>query len=60
MAPTEVEVHTAVGDWFADAWDPTISLLEWRVRLLESGRDTGAGAAPARCVTTTNVSHLFL
>ena len=37
MAPTEVEVHTAVGDWFADAWDPTISLLEWRVRLLESG-----------------------
>lgn len=37
MAPTEAEVEATVLDWFADAWDPAIPLLEWRTRLLDSG-----------------------
>ena len=34
---TEHEVTAAVVDWFDTAWDPDLSLVEWRTRLLESG-----------------------
>jgi alkylation response protein AidB-like acyl-CoA dehydrogenase len=36
-SPTEREVERDVLSWFHDAWDPGISLLEWRTRLVESG-----------------------
>ncbi len=34
---TEDQVREQVLDWFRDAWDPDVSLVEWRTRLLESG-----------------------
>ena len=37
MAPTEAELREEVLDWFHGAWDPTLSLIEWRTLLLESG-----------------------
>ena len=36
-AVNEHEVATQVGEWFTEAWDPTLSLLEWRERLVDSG-----------------------
>ena len=37
--PTVTEEQTAaeVRDWFHEAWDPDLSLLEWRDRLVDSG-----------------------
>ena len=34
---TEQQVVEQVLDWFHEAWDPDVSLLEWRERLVESG-----------------------
>ncbi len=34
---TEQQVVEQVLDWFHDAWDPDVSLLEWRERLVDSG-----------------------
>ncbi len=34
---TEDAVEAAVLDWFHEAWDPSLSLLEWRDRLVDSG-----------------------
>jgi alkylation response protein AidB-like acyl-CoA dehydrogenase len=34
---SEGDISTAVLDWFHDAWDPDLSLLEWRDRLVDSG-----------------------
>lgn len=34
---TEAEVAAEVGEWFTEAWDPNISLIQWRTRLLDSG-----------------------
>ena len=34
---TEADVEAEVADWFAMAWDPDQSLIEWRTKLLESG-----------------------
>ena len=34
---TEQQVVEQVLDWFREAWDPDISLLEWRDRLVASG-----------------------
>jgi alkylation response protein AidB-like acyl-CoA dehydrogenase len=31
------EVRTAVASWVEDNWGPDLSLVEWRVRLFESG-----------------------
>lgn len=35
--PTEEQVVADVLSWFNDAWDPTLSLIEWRERLVDSG-----------------------
>ncbi len=35
--PTEADVAADVQQWFAEAWDPNLALLEWRDRLVESG-----------------------
>lgn len=35
MTPDDVADH--VRAWFRDAWDPDLSLVEWRTRLVESG-----------------------
>ena len=35
--PTEASVRTAVLEWFHDAWDANVSLIEWRERLVDSG-----------------------
>ena len=38
MSPvTEEDVEARVLDWFHDAWDPDLSLIEWRERLVDSG-----------------------
>ncbi len=34
---TEAQVLEQVHDWFHQAWDPSLSLLAWRERLVESG-----------------------
>ena len=34
---TEAEIVADVQAWFDQAWDPTVSLIEWRNRLLDSG-----------------------
>lgn len=34
--PTADDLRSEVLDWFAGAWDPALSLLEWRERLLTS------------------------
>jgi alkylation response protein AidB-like acyl-CoA dehydrogenase len=34
---TEAEVVAQVLDWFHGAWDPSLSLLDWRERLVASG-----------------------
>lgn len=34
---TESDIESEVLEWFHGAWDPDVSLLEWRTRLLESG-----------------------
>ncbi len=34
---TEPQIQHAVQDWFDDAWDPELSLLDWRDRLVDSG-----------------------
>ena len=31
------DIEAEVAEWFRDAWDPNLSLIEWRTRLLESG-----------------------
>ena len=36
-SPTEASVAAQVREWFDDAWDPTLSLIEWRERLVDSG-----------------------
>lgn len=36
-AVTEAGIAQEVSDWFEQNWDPSISLIEWRTRLLESG-----------------------
>ncbi len=35
--PTEASVAAEVREWFESAWDPDLSLLEWRERLVDSG-----------------------
>ena len=35
--PTEELVRAAVLDWFRAAWDPDLSLTEWRELLVGSG-----------------------
>jgi alkylation response protein AidB-like acyl-CoA dehydrogenase len=35
--PNEAELTREVLDWFHGAWDPDLSLIEWRTRLVESG-----------------------
>ena len=35
--PTEASVAAEVGEWFESAWDPDLSLVEWRERLVDSG-----------------------
>ncbi len=35
--PTERSVAAGVRAWFDDAWDPDLSLLDWRERLVEAG-----------------------
>ena len=35
--PTEASVRAAVVEWFHDAWDANVSLIEWRERLVDSG-----------------------
>ena len=42
---TETTVRTEVRDWLAANWDPDLSLLEWRERLVNSG--WGAPGWPA-------------
>ena len=37
MAMTEEQVRAEVLDWFHDAWDSDLSLVEWRERLVDSG-----------------------
>ena len=37
MPLTEADIEGEVLDWFRSAWDPDLSLLEWRICLLESG-----------------------
>ncbi len=37
MAPTEADIERDVLEWFHSAWDPDLSLIEWRARLLEAG-----------------------
>ncbi|MDG2262834.1 MAG: acyl-CoA dehydrogenase family protein [Actinomycetota bacterium] len=34
---TEEDVQEQVAEWFRSAWDPDLSLVEWRTRLLDSG-----------------------
>ncbi|MCP4227466.1 MAG: acyl-CoA dehydrogenase [Actinomycetia bacterium] len=34
---TEAEVVERVLDWFPQAWDPDLSLIDWRERLVDSG-----------------------
>jgi alkylation response protein AidB-like acyl-CoA dehydrogenase len=34
---TETEVARQVQEWFDGAWDPDLSLIEWRERLVDSG-----------------------
>jgi len=36
-ALTEDDVAAQVLDWFNDAWDPDLSLIEWRALLVDSG-----------------------
>ncbi len=36
-APTEAQVHDEVLAWFTDAWNPDLSLVEWREILIDSG-----------------------
>ena len=33
----EIELRSQVRDWIATNWDPDISLVEWRTRLVDSG-----------------------
>ncbi len=37
MPVTELDVEREVAAWFDGAWDPELSLLEWRNRLVDSG-----------------------
>ena len=37
MGVTEEQVRRDVLAWFGEAWDPDLSLLEWRERLIDSG-----------------------
>ena len=34
---TEAEVARRVREWFSEAWDPDLSLIQWRERLVDSG-----------------------
>ena len=34
---TETELASQVREWFHEAWDPDLSLVEWRERLVDSG-----------------------
>lgn len=36
-AITETEIADQVREWFDGAWDPSLSLIEWRERLVDSG-----------------------
>jgi len=36
-SPDAATVAEQVLDWFGDAWDPDLSLVEWRTRLVDSG-----------------------
>ena len=35
--PSEADVTADVLEWFEEAWDPALRLVEWRERLVESG-----------------------
>ena len=35
--PGADELRSEVLDWFREAWDPDLPLLDWRRRLLDSG-----------------------
>ena len=37
MSPTERQVEEQVRTWFDQAWDPDLTLVEWRDRLVDSG-----------------------
>ncbi len=37
VAVTETDIENATLEWFHGAWDPELSLLEWRERLVYSG-----------------------
>jgi alkylation response protein AidB-like acyl-CoA dehydrogenase len=37
VAPSPTDVTEEVRSWVDDAWDPDLSLLEWRARLVDSG-----------------------
>lgn len=37
MAITESDVEAEVLTWFKGAWDPDLSLIEWRTRLVDAG-----------------------
>lgn len=34
---SEAEVRAEVREWLAANWDPDVSLLEWRIKLADSG-----------------------
>ncbi len=36
-APTETTIRAEIRDWLTANWDPNLSLLEWRERLVNSG-----------------------
>jgi alkylation response protein AidB-like acyl-CoA dehydrogenase len=36
-ALTEADIATQVLEWFHESWDPDLSLIEWRGRLVDSG-----------------------
>lgn len=54
-APTEATIRVEIRDWLKANWDPNLSLLEWRERLVRSGWGApswpsalfGRGLAPA-------------
>ena len=35
--PTQASIRADVRNWLAANWDPNLSLLEWRERLVSSG-----------------------
>ena len=54
--PTEDSVRADVRAWLKDNWSPELGLVEWRLKLCDSGWGAPHWPIQSRCCGTTRIS----